>query len=396
MPSLSIDPPSSKSLQLRPPPVGRTAHQPPRLRDWAGLTDADILARHRPGQADPLQVLEVLLRLHNQQHTSRQKTVSHKTRQDRADFLRRFYAALHDRAGFKTLPDPRNLGQKHIRAMVQVWRDDKLKPATIQTYLSFLRGLALWTGKPGFVRGPDFYGLELHEYQRHEVAERDKSWSAQGLDIDALLQRVSAYDAYVGASLRVIHAFGLRKKESVMLRPNALVVPFEATGLPPEERQADQYLWVRQGAKNGRPRYLPLDTPQRQQAIAHAQRVAGTDVEAHLGRPDRSLKQNMQRFAYVLRKFGFTKRKLGVTAHGLRHEALIGEYVVRTGQQPPVRGGASDASSEVKAACLAVSKIAGHSRPRASRAYLGAILGRPRRRASQTDGDDAMGSATAE
>jgi hypothetical protein len=27
----------------------------------------------------------------------------------------------------------------------------------------------------------------------------------------------------------------------------------------------------------------------------------------------------MQRFAYVLRKFGFTKRKLGVTAHGLRH-----------------------------------------------------------------------------
>ena len=52
--------------------------------------------------------------------------------------------------------------------------------------MGFLRGLALWTGKPGFVRGPAFYGLELHEYQRHEVAERDKSWSAQGLDIDAL------------------------------------------------------------------------------------------------------------------------------------------------------------------------------------------------------------------
>ena len=42
MPRLSIDPPSSKSPQLRPPPVGRTAHQPPRLRDWAGLTDADV------------------------------------------------------------------------------------------------------------------------------------------------------------------------------------------------------------------------------------------------------------------------------------------------------------------------------------------------------------------
>ena len=368
---------------LRPRPFAVLDRSCRIYRDWAGLTDADLLARHRPGHTDPLKVLELLLRLYNQQHTSLQKTVSHKTRQERADFLRRFFTALHDRAGFKTLPDPRNLGQKHIRAMVQVWREDQLKPATIQTYMSFLRGLALWTGKPGFVRGPAFYGLELHEYQRHEVAERDKSWSAQGLDIDALLQSVSAYDAYVGASLRVIRAFGLRKKESVMLRPNALVVPFEATGLPLEVHQADHYLWVRQGAKNGRPRYLPLDTPMRQEAIAHAQRVAGTEAEAHLGQPDRSLKQNMQHFAYVLRKFGFNKRKLGVTAHGLRHEALIGEFVVRTGQPPPVRGGASDGSSEVKTAYLAVSKMAGHSRPRASRAYLGAILGRPRRKAAK-------------
>lgn len=152
---------------------------------------------------------------------------------------------------------------------------------------------------------------------------------------------------------------------------------------------------MRQGAKNGRPRYLPLDTPLRQEAIAHAQRVAGSDPKAHLGWPDRSLKQNMQHFAYVLRKFGFTKRKLGVTAHGLRHEALIGEYVVRTGQQPPVRGGASDGSSEVKDACLAVSRMAGHSRHRASRAYLGAILGRPRRKVAEADEAEAVGAKAA-
>lgn len=66
--------------------------------------------------------------------------------------------------------------------MVQVWRQDKPKPATIQTYLSFLRGLAKWLGKNGFVRGPAHYGLEIDEYQRHEAAERDKSWSAQHID----------------------------------------------------------------------------------------------------------------------------------------------------------------------------------------------------------------------
>jgi hypothetical protein len=54
-----------------PPPSGGLATpQSPRPRDWAGLTDRDVLARYRPGRADPLQVLEVLLKLHDQQHTA--------------------------------------------------------------------------------------------------------------------------------------------------------------------------------------------------------------------------------------------------------------------------------------------------------------------------------------
>ena len=210
----------SSSLH-HPHSAGRAAHQALNPRDWSGLNAPDILARYRPGHADPMHVLEVLLKLFNERHTALTKTVSHKTRQERADFLRRFFRDLHKRAGFKTLPDPRNLGQKHTHAMVQVWREDKLKPATIQTYLSFLRGLAKWLGKNGFVRGPAHYGLEIDEYQRHEAAERDKSWSAQGVDIEALIDKVCAYDPHVGASLRLIRAFGLRCKESVMLRPNS-------------------------------------------------------------------------------------------------------------------------------------------------------------------------------
>jgi integrase len=233
-------------------------------------------------------------------------------------------------------------------------------------------------GKNGFIRKPAHYGLELAEYQRHEAAERDKSWSAQGVDIDALIEQVCAYDAYVGASLRLIRAFGLRRKESVMLRPNACIVPFESTGLAEEERQADQYVWIRQGAKNGRQRFVPLNTPRRLAAIEHAQTVA-SGPDAHLGNPKQDLKRNLRRFGYVLEKFGITVSKLGITAHGLRHEALIEEFVVQTGHQPPVRGGTDVPSEAEKAARLAVSRLAGHSRPRASTAYLGAILGRPRR-----------------
>jgi site-specific recombinase XerD len=363
------------SSPRRPQPSGRASNHSPRPRDWSGLTDRDILARYRPGRADPMQVLEVLLKLFNQQHTALTKTVSHKTRQERADFLRRFFRDLHKRAGFKTLPDPRNLGQKHIHAMVQVWREDKLKPATIQTYLSFLRGLAKWLGKNGFIRSPAHYSLEIEEYQRHEAAERDKSWSAQGVDIEALIDKVCAYDPHVGASLRLIRAFGLRRKESVMLRPNACIVSFESTGLPESEKQANRYVWVRQGAKNGRQRFVPLNMPERVAAIEYAQSVV-VGPDGHMGNPNQDLRKNLRRFDYVLDKFGITARELGVTAHGLRHEALIDEFLAHSGQQPPVRGG-GDLTPEAEAlARQAVARLAGHERKRASSAYLGAAMSR--------------------
>ena len=373
-------------------PTGRATHQPPRHRDWSGLNAPDILARYRPGHADPMHVLEVLLKLFNQQHTARMKTVSYKTRQERADFLRRFFRDLSKRAGFKTPPDPRNLGQKHIHAMVQVWREDKLKPATIQTYLSFLRGLAKWMGKNGFIRSPAHYGLEIEEYQRHEAAERDKSWSAQGVDIEALIAKICAYDPYVGASLRLIRAFGLRRKESVMLRPNACIVPFEATGLKESEKQADRYVWIRQGAKNGRQRFVPLSTPQRVAAIEYAQSVAA-EPDAHMGDPNFELKKNIRHFNYVLEKFGITASGLGITAHGLRHEALIDEYVASSGQQPPVRGGGALPPEVEASARRAVARLAGHERKRASSAYCGKPTTRAgtvlRGRGADTDGSPA-------
>jgi hypothetical protein len=63
-------------------------------------------------------MLDVLIELFNTLYTSLEKTVSHTTRHERARFLRCFFRGLRLKAGFTTVPDPRNLGQKHIRAMV--------------------------------------------------------------------------------------------------------------------------------------------------------------------------------------------------------------------------------------------------------------------------------------
>ncbi|THF61082.1 integrase [Pseudothauera nasutitermitis] len=350
-------------------------HQPPRRQDWAALTPTEILARHRPGKTHPLRVLEVLLELFNARHTALEKVVSHKTRRERADFLRRFFRDLQRKAGFKTPPDPRNLGDRHIRAMVAVWQREQLAPATIQTYLSFLRGLASWLGKPGFIRDPAHYGLSLAEYQRHEYARRDKSWTAAGIDIEAVLGRIVVYDRHVGASLRLIQAFGLRRKESVMFRPHRCVVPFEVTGLPSEARQADHYVRIKEGAKGGRLRFVPLDTPQRLAALELARAVAEGE-DAHMGNPRHSLKKNLRRYDYVMAKFGVTAAMLGATGHGLRHEAMIDRYTAEAGVAPPVRGGAAVSPDVDKAARHAAAHLAGHNRTRAAGAYLGGLLGR--------------------
>ena len=343
-------------------------HQPPRPQRWAGQTPQQILERYRPGKAAPLKVLDVMLALFNTLHTSMDKTVSHQTRQERARFLQRFFRDLKAKAGFQKLPDPRNLGQKHLRAMVAVWRQEHLAPATIQTYLSFLRGLGMWTGKHGFVRGPAYYGLNVEQYQRHEYAQRDKSWSAQGVDIDALVAKVCEYDRYVGASLRLIRAMGLRRKEAVLFRPYQSIVSFADTGLPPEQQLTDRYARIQ--GKGGRVRFIPLDSPARQAAVAFAQEVV-TGQDAHMGDPTKDLKRNLRRFDYVLEKFGITFLKLGVTAHGLRHEALINHFESLAGHPPPVRGETELPPADDEAARQAVSRLAGHARTRASGAYLG-------------------------
>ncbi len=65
---------------------------------------------------------------------------------------RHLFRELEARGGSKVAPDPRNPGQRPIQAAVDLWRKDGLQPSTIQTYLSLLRGLAGWLGKPGFIR----------------------------------------------------------------------------------------------------------------------------------------------------------------------------------------------------------------------------------------------------
>ena len=110
--------------------------------------------------------------------------------------------------------------------------------------------------------------------------------------------------------------------------------------------------------------------------------------------------RNLRHFDYVMARFGITAEKLGATAHGLRHEAMIDHYTDRAGAAPPVRGG-SDVPPDVDAAArLSVAHLAGHNRVRASGAYLGelsarqtALLAQQRGNAPDASGDESLPEA---
>ena len=147
--------------------------------------------------------------------------------------------------------------------MVQVWQQAHLAPATIQTY-RLPAGLAMWMGKHGFVRKPAITA-SLEEYQRHGSAQRDRAGPPKGIDAEAVIATVCKFDLRVGASLRLMSALGLRRKESVQFSRSCMSCRSSETGLPENQQQADRYAWVRGARAAG-----ALDSPGRSRFIWRA------------------------------------------------------------------------------------------------------------------------------
>ena len=316
-------------------------------------------------------VLQLILQQHNWQHSSKHKGVSHKTMAERTrfcvwlfDFLRR-----HPKH-FKL--DPRSFSGRHVEAVTQYWleeaRASRISPATIQTYFSFMKTFAGWIGKPKLLKPIQCYFEDPKLYQRSLAAGVDKSWRAQGVDVDTVIKEVEAYDVHAAASLKLMQAFQLRFKESVMFRPHTDVIS-AAQAAKPDDGVAF-YLDTHRGTKGGRERLFPINNAVREEAIAYARRVA-LGINESVSDPRLTLQQAMRRLRYVMERFGITRAGLGVVPHGLRHQGAAVDYEGMTGMPPPVAGGSGvDPMLDFQARRGIAARL-GHGRVQITDAYCG-------------------------
>ena len=299
-----------------------------------------------------------LLKEHGRTAIRENKIVSHRTMEVRKELLIQSMRELRG-LGFK-LKSPHNLQQRHVTALAHYWEEQRLSASTIANRLSVLRALSNWIGKPGMIQKSEDFVKNPESVRRQQATTEDKSWSAAEVDVNAMIGLIEQYDERVGLQVRLMREFGLRKREAVMFRP----------------LKADLGLAirVRDGTKGGRERVVPIETPEQRRVLDLAKsRVK--HVNDHIGHPHRDLEQSIRHINYVFERFGLTKRGLGVTAHGLRHEHLNNLYESITGVPSPVRSGSITADIDKHLHDVArarVSQEAGHERLNISNAYIGA------------------------
>lgn len=316
-------------------------------------------------------VLNLLLREHNWRHSSKHKGVSHKTVAERQRFCRWLFDFLRQPPlQFKL--DPRSFSGRHAEAVTAHWQSEaktgRMSPATIQTYFSFLKTFTVWIGKPRLLRPIGCYFDDARLYQRSLATGVDKSWRARGVEADAVIRMVEAHDVHAAASLKLMQAFHLRFKESVMLRPHEDVVTAAQAGKDGES--AAFYLDTHRGTKGGRERMVAINTAQRLTAIDYARRVT-VGVHESVSDPRLTLQQAMRHLRYVMERHGITRAGLGVTPHGLRHQGAADGYEAITGQRPPVAGGAPVDPGLDHQARQQIAEHLGHGRKQITNAYFG-------------------------
>ena len=235
----------------------------------------------------------------------RNRDGSHATQADRLRTLTLAGRQLRE-AGFLQMT-ARSLKGRHVDALRERWQGEGLSAGTLKNRFAHLRWWAEKVGKAGIIPADN---TQLGIPERRFVANEDKS-----RQLGTRLERVT--DPHVRASLMLQEVFGLRREESIKFQPS----------------YADRISHVvlkGSWTKGGRPRVIPITSPEQYAALQEARRVAGA---GSLIPPHKTYIQHRHTYDGQCQAAGLNRM------HGLRHLYAQTRYAELTGWKAPAAGG---------------------------------------------------------
>ncbi|MEQ1772222.1 MAG: phage integrase N-terminal domain-containing protein [Burkholderiales bacterium] len=274
----------------------------------------------------------------------RNRDGSYATQHAREDILTQIANQLHAQ-GFKDMKAT-SLKPKHVTSLVEHWKSQSLSAGTIKNRMTVLRWWAEKVNKENVMaQDNDNYGIARRTY----VTNLNQSRSLTAGDL------AKVTDPYTQLSLKLQAAFGLRREESIKIRPEW------ADG---SDRITLQASWT----KGGREREIPIRNEQQRNVLNEAKQLAG---KGSLIPSDRTYVQQLQRFKSQCQTAGIWH------VHGHRHHYAQDRYRELTGWLCPAQGGPTSKQLSLEQKCLdhkarlTISKELGHGRVNIVSVYCG-------------------------
>lgn len=267
---------------------------------------------------------------------------SYATRSDRSAILTYFINDLI-LLNYK-IPEIKNLKQKHIIAVVNHWQQSGLSSATLKNRVSILRHLAALINKTPIVPS----NQELKIAPRRYVAVTNRALYNPDFS--------GVNNVNLKVSLELQRVFGLRREESLKIRPHLADKQDKLELLPS---------WC----KGGRGRTLPIRTEEQRYWLERAKEVAGKLGNSLVPEDKNYIKQR-----YIYDKQA-TRAGL-YNLHGLRHAYAQQRYKELTGWEAPINGGPTkkeltkEQKKQDRLARMILTEELGHSRIQIVSVYI--------------------------
>jgi len=273
----------------------------------------------------------------------RNRDGSYATQHDRARVLDQIANQLQE-LGYRHM-GVESLKAKHVERLVERWKAEGLTVGTIKNRMAELRWWAEKINKKVVARDNEHYGIGRRQY----VTNISKARELTAGDL------AKVTDAYTRVSLRLQAAFGLRRGESIKIRPDWA-------------DRGDTLFLKDTWTKGGRAREIPIRNEEQRRVLDEAKRFAG---RGSLIPADKNYVEQLRRFEYQCAQAGIHR------VHGHRHQYAQTRYRELTGWAAPAAGGprSKDLTPAQKAidheARLTISSELGHDRAAIVSVYAG-------------------------